>query len=264
MCDPASGKVRVAHLHSMLFGAVAAVHAFLRCSEALKALGREKFALVMTSFFDDFTVITQKCHARHVSAVVSNFFSKLGWQVAAEPKTNVDFSEVFDVAGVRVALPGREWYLYRTSQAGPLSSASCSVMPWTVDPSRQTRLKDSDLFVWVDNDAAHASLSKAFTRVSEGSSDRSSPSSSTATEELLQQSVTGLERQVNQLSQQVRELQDLVSALQVDRDQHRLRLHWLERFVQEVRRAVHGLLSADTSSLAACLFDLFAVLNRDV
>ena len=144
MCDPASGKVRVAHLHSMLFGAVAAVHAFLRCSEALKALGREKFALVMTSFFDDFTVITQKCHARHVSAVVSNFFSKLGWQVAAEPKTNVDFSEVFDVAGVRVALPGREWYLYRTSQAGPLSSASCSVMPWTVDPSRQTRLIASE------------------------------------------------------------------------------------------------------------------------
>ena len=81
-----------------------ALHAFLGCSEALKAIGRKKFALVMTSFFDDFTVITQKCHARHVSAVVSNFFSRLGWQVAAEPKKNVDFSEVFDVLGVRVDL----------------------------------------------------------------------------------------------------------------------------------------------------------------
>ena len=81
-----------------------------------------------------------------------------------------------------------------------------------------------------------------------GSSERSSAGSSTATEELLQQHVTGLERQVNQLSLQVRELQALVSALQVDRDQHRLRLHWLERFVQEVRRALQGLLSADTSS----------------
>ena len=80
-----------------------------------------------------------------------------------------------------------------------------------------------------------------------GSSDQS-PSSPTATQELLQQSVTDLERQVNQLAQQVRELQDLVSALQADRDQHRLRLHWLERFVQQVRRALHGLLSADTSS----------------
>ena len=81
-----------------------------------------------------------------------------------------------------------------------------------------------------------------------GSSGRSSAGSSTATDELLQQHVTGLERQVNQLSLQVRDLQALVSALQVDRDQHRLRLHWLERFVQEVRRALHSLLSADTSS----------------
>ena len=81
-----------------------------------------------------------------------------------------------------------------------------------------------------------------------GSSGRSSPGSSTATDELLQQHVTDLERQVNQLSLQVRDLQALVSALQVDRDQHRLRLHWLERFVQEVRRALHSFLSADTSS----------------
>ena len=81
-----------------------------------------------------------------------------------------------------------------------------------------------------------------------GSSGRSSPGPSTATDELLQQHVTDLERQVNQLSLQVRDLQALVSALQVDRDQHRLRLHWLERFVQEVRRALHSFLSADTSS----------------
>ena len=81
-----------------------------------------------------------------------------------------------------------------------------------------------------------------------GSSGRSSPGSSTATDELLQQHVTDLERQVNQLSLPVRDLQALVSALQVDRDQHRLRLHWLERFVQEVRRALHSFLSADTSS----------------
>ena len=83
--------------------------------------------------------------------------------------------------------------------------------------------------------------------LAEGSSGRSSPES-TETYELLQQHVTGLERQVNQLSLQVRELQGLVSALQADRDQHRLRLHWLERFVQAVRSALHNLLAADTSS----------------
>ncbi|CAE7454272.1 unnamed protein product, partial [Symbiodinium sp. CCMP2456] len=70
----------------------------------LAAIGREKFALVMTSFFDDFTVLTRTASAKHVSLVVANMFKKLGWQVATEPKKNVDFREVFDVLGVRFDL----------------------------------------------------------------------------------------------------------------------------------------------------------------
>ena len=68
----------------------------------------------------------------------------------------------------------------------------------------------------------------------------SSASSSTETYELLQQTVTGLEHQVNQLAQQVIELQQLVAAQQADHDR---RLNWLERFVQQLRRALHALLS---------------------
>ena len=43
MCDPESGKVNFAHLH-------------LSSMQQGKTIGREKFALVMTSFFEDFTV----------------------------------------------------------------------------------------------------------------------------------------------------------------------------------------------------------------
>ena len=102
--DPISNDVRFAKLHSMPFGALAAVHAFLRCGEALKFLGRKKLLLVMTNFFDDFTVLASYANSSHVQAVVSFMFRKLGWQVADEDKKNKPFAEVFDVLGVRVDL----------------------------------------------------------------------------------------------------------------------------------------------------------------
>ena len=93
-----------AKLHSMPFGALAAVHAFLRCGEALKFLGRRKLLLAMTNFFDDFTVLASYANSHHVAAVVSFMFRKLGWQVADEEKKNKPFSEIFDVLGVRIDL----------------------------------------------------------------------------------------------------------------------------------------------------------------
>ena len=68
----------------------------------------------------------------------------------------------------------------------------------------------------------------------------SSASSSTETYELLQQTVTGLERRLTQLTQQVAELQQLLAAQQAEQDR---RLNWLERFVQRLRRLLHDLLS---------------------
>ena len=42
ICVVDPDKNEVERLHSMLFGALAAVNAFLRCGEALKRLGRRK------------------------------------------------------------------------------------------------------------------------------------------------------------------------------------------------------------------------------
>ena len=102
--DPETNDVRFAKLHSMPFGALAAVRAFLRCGEALKFLGRKKLLLVMTNFFDDFTVLASYANSSHVQTVVSFLFRKLGWQVADEDKKNKPFAEVFNVLGVRVDL----------------------------------------------------------------------------------------------------------------------------------------------------------------
>ena len=63
--DPTTHRLHLAQMHSMPFGAVASVHAFLRCSEALKVLGRRHLLLVITSYFDDFTVLTWKTAAQH-------------------------------------------------------------------------------------------------------------------------------------------------------------------------------------------------------
>ena len=102
--DPQSGSVQFCRLRSLPFGAVAAVHAFLRCGEALKSIARRKLFLAMTSFFDDFTVLTSTHNSSHVGTVVSYLFQKLGWHVAPEEKKNKPFSEVFDVLGVRIDL----------------------------------------------------------------------------------------------------------------------------------------------------------------
>ena len=71
MIDPKTNEVKIADVHSMPFGALAAVHAFLRCDEAIEAIGRDKLLLVMTNFFDDFTVLASKRNSKHVGLVVS-------------------------------------------------------------------------------------------------------------------------------------------------------------------------------------------------
>ena len=69
--DPTTHSLHLAQMHSMPFGAVAS--ALLRCSEALKFLGRRHLLLVITSYFDDFTVLTWKTAAPHTTLVVEAY-----------------------------------------------------------------------------------------------------------------------------------------------------------------------------------------------
>ena len=86
--DPEANAVRCAQMNSMPFGAVASVHAFLRCSEALKAVARQLFLLVATSYFDDFTIITTADAVDYVTHVLNTVFRLLGWTLSPEPEKN--------------------------------------------------------------------------------------------------------------------------------------------------------------------------------
>ncbi|CAE7564337.1 unnamed protein product [Symbiodinium sp. CCMP2456] len=89
------GALRFAQLHALPFGSVASVHPFLRCSEAIKCVARRALLLAITSFFDDFTVVTSSEAAALVSQLVESLFRALGWTVATDAKNNSPFSEKF-------------------------------------------------------------------------------------------------------------------------------------------------------------------------
>ena len=103
--DPTTKSLHLAQMHSMPFGAVASVHAFLRCSEALKFLGRSHLLLVITSYFDDFTVLTWQTTAHHTTLVVETFFQQMGWTVSPEAKKNSPFSPLTSAAKKRASSP---------------------------------------------------------------------------------------------------------------------------------------------------------------
>ena len=77
------------------------------CSQKNKAIGRFKLLLVMTNFFDDFTVLACKSNSKHVGLVISFLFKKMGWDVVQDEKKNAPFAEIFDVLGVRIDLKQR-------------------------------------------------------------------------------------------------------------------------------------------------------------
>ena len=64
---PQTGCLHLVQLHNMPFGAVASVHAFLRCSEAYKYLARSHLLLVVLIFFDDSTMLTRRRSAEHAA-----------------------------------------------------------------------------------------------------------------------------------------------------------------------------------------------------
>ena len=113
----------------MPFGAVASVHAFFRCSEALKFLGQRHLLLVITSYFDDFTVIPWKTAAQHATLVVEAFFQQMGWTVSPELKKNSPFPEVFEtLVSVLTSEEGTITVGNTSNRIAELTQALCDVL----------------------------------------------------------------------------------------------------------------------------------------
>ena len=117
--DSNLGKERVFQMASVPFGAVASVYAFLRTAAAVNHLGCSLLKVPMTSYFDDFTVITQSSLGKGTMIAVETLFSVLGLNLSTSERKNLDFSRVFNVLGVAFdvqALPG-EFFSIKNAQS---------------------------------------------------------------------------------------------------------------------------------------------------
>ena len=84
----------------MPFGAIASVHAFLRTAAAVNNIGCSLLGIPMTSYFDDFTVVTKAELSKGTGLAVQTLFEVLGLHLSTSDKKNLDFSKVFSALGV--------------------------------------------------------------------------------------------------------------------------------------------------------------------
>ena len=98
--DPFQKRVRAFEMGTMPFGAIASVYSFLRTAAAVNNIGCSLLKIPLTSYFDDFTVITCSSLVKGTKLAVQSLFEVLGLGLSTSEKKNVDFAEVFTALGV--------------------------------------------------------------------------------------------------------------------------------------------------------------------
>ena len=98
--DPSGQGAKLFRLNALPFGASASVSNFLRCAEALKAVGAKLLNFAWTSFFDDFILVTPADMASETDKAVKLFFKLLGWTLASDDEKCKPFSTTFTALGV--------------------------------------------------------------------------------------------------------------------------------------------------------------------
>ena len=104
--DPVSKKPAVFRMVAMPFGATASVGAFLRLSQAIKAIGIAGGGLVWSSFYDDYVCICREGTEVQTDRMVRLIFKSLGWQLSTDEEKDRPFSNVFQALGVEFDLRG--------------------------------------------------------------------------------------------------------------------------------------------------------------
>ena len=102
--NPEEQRCSVHSLSSMPFGAIASVYAFLRTALLLNRIASELLYIPLTSYFDDFVVISKKEIAASTGDCFSMMMKILGFALSASDKKNKPFSQVFDALGVSFIL----------------------------------------------------------------------------------------------------------------------------------------------------------------
>ena len=104
--NPGSQKPAVFRMMTMPFGATASVGAFLRLSQAIKAIGIACGGLVWSSFCDDYVCICREGTEVQTDRMVRLLFKSLGWQLSVDVEKNKPSSNVFQALGVEFDLRG--------------------------------------------------------------------------------------------------------------------------------------------------------------
>ena len=99
-----TGGIQLYLINALPFGAVSSVYGFLRASSALQLILCRLFAVPMTIYFDDLTLLAIDEEADHVDHIVSSVLSLLGWKTSSNPKKQHPFEKVFHMLGVNVDL----------------------------------------------------------------------------------------------------------------------------------------------------------------
>ena len=85
---------------TMPFGAISSVYAFLRTAAAVNHVGCSLLGLPMSSYFDDFTVVTKSSFSKSANLAVTTLFDVLGLNLSTSERKNVDFAKVFNALRV--------------------------------------------------------------------------------------------------------------------------------------------------------------------
>ena len=117
--DPNTKKPRLFKMATMPFGAIASVHAFLRTAAAINNICCTLLKVPVTSYFDDFSVVTRKSLAKGTDLAIRTIFEVLGLNLSTAEKKNRDFARVFSALGVAFDLhkmPGDSFEIKNTDQ----------------------------------------------------------------------------------------------------------------------------------------------------
>ena len=98
--DPGLNKVRGFTMATMPFGAISSVYSFLRTAAAINNVGCSLLGLPMSSYFDDFTVVTRSELSKSANLAVTTLFDVLGLNLSTSERKNIDFAKVFNALGV--------------------------------------------------------------------------------------------------------------------------------------------------------------------
>ena len=106
--NPQTGEVQFFRLLCLPFGAVAAVHAFIRVSLALCHLGQTFWLLPWSAFYDDFTLLSTKALSSSSEKSAAFLLDLLGFDFDRDGDKAQPFGSIFRALGVEFNLQDKE------------------------------------------------------------------------------------------------------------------------------------------------------------